>query len=533
MKSAALGLAVALLGHGAHAGDSVRFSPDAFRAHVAFLADDLLEGRDTGSRGHAIAARYVASQMAGAGLSPGGVNDDWYQMVPLREARLVDGSGAVTIGGRRFANMDGVLVGPSTVEQRQNAAGEVVFAGHCLIEPSLNIDDFRGLDVRGKLVACLPGFPKGLPSETAAYLTDQRPRFVGARGGIGMLSLWTAAQEKQYPFARAAASIGRPRMQRLNADGSVFEFAPGVRVGATLAGAAAEALFAGAPRTLAQVEREGEIRSVAGFALKPRVRVERESSWRAIESPNVIGVVRGTDSRLAAEYVVLGAHLDHLGVGVPVKGDAIYNGALDNAAGSATLIEVAKATAAARPKRSVMFIAATAEEKGLLGAEYFAGNPTVPAKSIVGMIDLDMPILTYAFTDVTAYGADHSDLAEHVRRGAAAMGVALAPDPIPEETIFVRSDHYAFVQQGIPAVMLATGFGNGGGTATRAFLETHYHEPSDDLSLPIKWEQGARFAELNFRILQDLANAPRAPRWYAGDFFGERFAPGAPRARKP
>lgn len=531
MKRVIVALAAGVAGH-ASAAEAPAFSAEAFRAHVAFLADDLLEGRGTGARGHEIAARYVASQFAAAGLSPGGVAGGWYQMVPLREARLVGGSGAVTVGGRRFANTDGVIVGPSLMEARQDAEAEVVFAGHCLVEPSLGIDDFRGLDVRGKLVACLPGFPKGLPSETAAFMTNERPRFVAARGGIGMLSLWTAAQEKQYPFARVAAAVDSPRMQRLKPDGEVYEFAPGLRVGATLAGPAAEALFAGAAKRFAQVEREGENRSVRGFALKPRVRVERATTWRAIESPNVIGVVRGADPTLSAEYVVLGAHLDHLGIGAPVKGDAIYNGALDNAAGSATLIEVARATAAVRPKRSVMFIAATAEEKGLLGAEHFAGEPTVPAKSIVGMIDLDMPILTYDFTDVTAYGAEHSDLAEQVRRAAAAMGLALSPDPIPEETIFVRSDHYAFVQQGIPAVMLATGFAAGGGDATRAFLGTRYHQPSDDMKLPIKWEQGARFAELNFRIMQDLANAKEAPRWYAGDFFGDKFAPGSPRATK-
>lgn len=509
------------------------FSPEAFKSHVAFLADDLLQGREPGTPGHAIAMRYVVSQFMAAGLTPAGDNGGWYQKVPLREARLVKDSGFVTIGGRRHANGDAVMTGPSMIEAHQNRSAEVVFAGHCLYEPSLHIDDFRGLDLKGKMVACLPGFPKGLPSETAAFLTDQRPRFIAQRGGIGTLSLWDAEREKRQPFAKVVATIDNPRMERLNPDGSVFQFAPGLVTGALLSRPAIEELFAGAPRRFADVEREGMTRSVKGFALKPRVTVERDTTWKTIASANVVGMVRGTDPAVSGQYVVLGAHLDHIGVGKPVGGDAIYNGALDNGAGSATLIEVAKATAAHRPRRSVLFISATAEEKGLLGAEYYAGNPTVPASSIVSMIDLDMPIITYDFTDVVAYGAEHSSVATYVAAAASEMGVKLSPDPLPEETIFVRSDHYAFVQKGVPAIMLATGFGGEGAAAWGKFLATNYHQPSDDMSLPIHWNQGARFAELNWRIMERIANAPDVPRWYHGDFFGDRFAPAAPKiARK-
>ena len=506
------------------------FSPDAFQAHVAFLADDLLEGRQTGSRGHEIAARYVAAQFAAAGVTPAGTGGAWFQDVRMREARIVPGSGRVTIGDTPFANGDRVVISPSMLEQKQDIAADVVFAGHCLYEPRLQIDDFRGLDLKGKIVACLPGFPQGLPSETAAYLTSSASRFVAERGGIGRVQLWTAARERRTPFDRLVASIDDPRMELLQPSGEVHNDAPGLATGATLSREASEALFAGAPRTFAAVDAAGEKASVRGFALKRRIRIERESTWKEIVSPNVVGMVRGSDPALAAEIVVLGGHLDHLGMGTAVNGDAIYNGALDNAAGSATLIEVARATAAAPPKRSVLFVATTAEEKGLLGAAYYAENPTVPADKVVAMVDLDMPILTYDFQDVVAYGAEHSTVAEFVAAAAGEMGVSVSPDPMPEQTIFVRSDHYEYVKQGVPAIMLTTGVLNGGDKAFADFLATQYHQPSDDLSLPIHWQAGARFAEINWRVMKRIANAAAPPRWYEGDYFGDMFAPAAPKA---
>jgi hypothetical protein len=532
-KFLALAALAAASGAVAQGSPAPAFSPEAFHAHVAFLADDLLEGRQTGSRGHEIAAHYVAAQFAAAGLTPAGTDGSWFQTVPMREARIVEGSGRVTIGQTAFANGDRVMLTASVLEEKQDVSADVVFAGHCLYEPKLNIDDFRGLDLKGKIVACLHGFPAGLPSETAAYLVSSGDRFVAERGGIGRIQLYTQARERQVPFAKLVTTINNPRMQLLLPSGAVRDKSPGLKVTGSLSREASETLFAGAPRTFAQVDAASEEGSVRGFALKPRMRIERESTWKEITSPNVVGMVRGSDPALAAEIVVLGGHLDHLGVGQAINGDAIYNGALDNAAGSATLIEVAKATAAAPPKRSVLFVATTAEEKGLLGAAYYAENPTVPADKVVAMVDLDMPILTYDFQDVVAYGAQHSTVAEFVAAAAGEMGVTVSPDPIPQETIFVRSDHYEYVKQGVPAIMLSTGVLNGGDKAFADFLATQYHQPSDDLSLPIHWEAGARFAELNWRVMERIANAAEPPRWYRGDYFGDLFAPAAPKAAMP
>ena len=229
-------------------------------------------------------------------------------------------------------------------------------------------------------------------------------------------------------------------------------------------------------------------------------------------------------------------HLDHLGVRTDAKPgeDSIYNGAIDNAAGIATMLEAARAFAGSGkpPRRSVLFIANTGEERGLRGADYFATHPTVPADRIVAVVDLDMPMLLYDFTDVIAFGGDHSTVARDIAEAARSMGVAVSPDPMPEEAIFVRSDHYRFVTHGIPAILLMTGYANGGEKQWKRFFADIYHKPGDDVTQPIRWGQGARYAELNYRIARALADANQRPLWYQGDYFGDTFAPGQPKAKR-
>jgi Zn-dependent M28 family amino/carboxypeptidase len=236
--------------------------------------------------------------------------------------------------------------------------------------------------------------------------------------------------------------------------------------------------------------------------------------------------------------VVISAHLDGLGVrrakeGERQAGDNIYNGAMDNASGIAVMLEAARlfSREGARPKRSILFVALTGEEKGLLGSDYFASHPTVPAGAMVANVNLDMPMLSYDFSQVIAFGADHSTLAGPVARAAALAGVALQPDPWPEQGIFTRSDHYMFVRQGIPSVMVATGLksfkaGEDPAAVWGKFFATHYHEPSDDMALPFNWDAAERFAQLNYLIALEIANADERPRWKKGDFFGETFSKG-------
>lgn len=269
------------------------------------------------------------------------------------------------------------------------------------------------------------------------------------------------------------------------------------------------------------------------FQLAP-VRISDGQRARNYKAPNVIGIIPGTDPALKNEYVLLTAHLDGVGKGSGA-GDTINNGAMDNASGVATMLEVARAFAAdaKRPRRSLMFVATAAEEHGLLGSKHLARNPLVKDGKVVANVNLDMPNLLYDFTDVIAFGAESSTMGATVERAAAKLGVALSPDPMPQQNLFQRSDHYSFVQQGVPSIFLVTGFKNGGDKAFRSFEAAHYHGPTDDMNLPFNWNAAAKFAQLNYLIVRDVADDDRTPMWYSGDTYGDRFAPKAPKAPKP
>ena len=520
------------------------FSPARFRAHVEFLSDDLLEGRDTGSRGYDVAARYVASQFEAFGLTPGGEKGGWYQSVILQRTSPPAERGFLTITGpggeRRFKHGDNVLVGMSPREPKLDISAPLVFVGFGIVDKRLGLDDYRGLDVKGAIVVTLRGFPKGLPSEEGAHVSANKAKVAEQHGAIGIMSVGTLQSDKVFPWEKVLEYANDPDYAWVDAEGKAFEEAPGARARAGLNGPAADAVFAGSPRTLADIRKEADRENgrPRGFKLKTRVRLESSSSWTRVTSPNVVAILPGTDAALKDEYVVLSAHLDHLGVkdvaNAGPNGDRIHNGALDNAAGVATLIEVARVAAAAAKKtrRSMIFLATTAEEQGLIGADYFARHPTVPLARIVGNVDLDMPLLLYPFTDVIAFGADHSTIAKFVAEAVAPMQIRLSPDPMPEQGVFTRSDHYQFVRQGVPAVFLATGMANGGEKFWNDYLEGVYHSPRDDMSQAIDWNAGARFSEVNYRITRAMADADTPPLWYAGDYFGDEFAPKAPRAKR-
>jgi len=525
---------IAFTGAPAAAAAEPDFSPDRIRAHVEFLADDALEGRNAGERGYDIAAKYVASRFQALGLKPAAAGS-WYQQVPFLEYSLGEAPRASALGGRAFANRKDVLLTGSPSEPQQSLEAAVVFAGYGLDAPAAGFNDYRGLDVRGKVVAVLTGFPKGTPSEMGAHLNAEKARMAQKRGAIGLVTIPTVADEKRRPWARRVEMAGQSNLTWVAPDGQPFMSAPDIRVGGTLGQAAAEALFAGARRplsaVLAEADREGG--KPKGFALKPSLKVERQSVNRRLTSPNVLAVLPGSDPALANEYVLLMAHLDHVGVDPKLSGDKIHNGAMDNAAGTATMLEVARAMAESpnRPRRSILFAAVTAEEDGLLGAEYLAKHPVVDGK-VVGVVNLDMPVLLYDFSDVIAFGSNHSTLGAIVGRAAAGMNVKLSADPLPEEGLFTRSDHYKFVREGVPAVFLMTGFAGEGEKQFRDFLATHYHKPSDEPGLPFNWNAGAKFARLNYLIANEIANGDQAPLWYRDSFFGQTVAPAAAKAER-
>jgi hypothetical protein len=403
------------------------FTPERFRAHVEFLADDLLEGRDTGTRGHEIAARYAATQFEASGLQPGGENGSWYQPITFQKTMRGGVPSWVAIQGpageQRFNHADNVMVGLNSRESNFEIAAPLVFVGFGVEDKRPGLDDYRGLNVKGRIVVVLRGFPKGTPSEEGAHVSAEKARVAERHGAIGLISIGTLQSEKVQPWNRTLEYANDPAYAWVDTDGKAHEEAPGIRGRAYLNGPAAEAVFAGSPRTLADIRQEADRAKgmPRGFALKTRVSMKVSSSWARVTSPNVVAILPGADASLAREYVVLSAHLDHLGIKeVPgANGDRIHNGALDNAAGVAALLEVARAAAAApdKPRRSMIFLATTAEEKGLLGADYFGHHPTVPIAQIVGNVDLDMPLLLYPFTDLIAFGANHSTIGRQVAGG--------------------------------------------------------------------------------------------------------------------
>lgn len=517
----------------------------SFRAHVAFLADDLLEGRGLGTRGHEIAANYVAQHFARLGLQPAGDNGTFFQRVAFAQSRFASERETATLdlGGQSLTleNGVGMALSPGPETGVEEIAGDMVFAGYGLVDPSLGIDDFAGLDLKGKYAVVLAGAPDTLNSEVAAHLARTSKAIAAQKAGaIGLITVRTSREAARLPWAKAVAAARSPRRLLLGRDGKPLGDGAGLKVRANISDEAATALFAAAPMNFAAVQAAAAKGLVKGFPLAGRLTVRRATAVERITSPNVIALLPGTDPVLANEIVVISGHLDHVGIKANARPgeDAIFNGAMDNASGSATLLEAATALAKAPPKRSVLFLSTTAEESGLLGADYFARQPTVDIKRIIADVNIDMPILTCDFGDVVAFGGDRSTLGDAVASAAKAEKLTVSPDPQPEEAIFTRSDHYPFVRRGVPSVFLKTGWRDAKGgqackEAERSFRLNNYHDVSDQLSLPFDWDVAAKWTRLNIAIIRQIASGKTAPRWYEGDYFGTAFAPDAPKAKRP
>ncbi|WP_431468990.1 M28 family metallopeptidase [Sphingosinithalassobacter sp. LHW66-3] len=506
----------------------------AMRAHVMFLADDTMQGREAGTEEYDIAANYVAARFYANGLRPAGDNGGFLQRVPLMNYKPAEhGSFVFTRRGAEPVTLsfgeDFVPAGDPTSETTTVDA-PLVFVGWGIHAPSEGRDDYRGVDVRGKIVVFLNGVPEELHSEIRASLgsANAKADMAGRLGAVGAIAINNPGP-RSLPFAAQAANWQRSRTTWVNPDGSGHVDTPQTPVLGTLSREGAAKLFQGARMPWEQVQAAAADSNarLRAMNLPGRLAVTLKTERELFESANVAGLLPGSDPAVADEVVVLTAHLDHVGVGRPVEGDSIYNGAMDNAVGIASLIEEASRfqKSGERPRRSILFLAVTAEEKGLVGADYFAENPSLPGKTLVANVNLDMPILTYRFEDVIAFGADRSTLGPIVRRAAQNIGVGFSPDPMPEQSLFVRSDHYRFVQQGIPSVFLWPGHAGPGAEGTNHFFQHHYHRPSDQLDQApvIDWEAGVRFIEVNYQIAREIADADARPVWNAGDFFGTLY----------
>ncbi len=527
------------LPHAAQAADRGPWSsvrPAAIRAHVEFLASDLLEGRAAASRGHDIAAAYVASQFRQAGLQAGGDPDTYFQSVPLLEATpVLPGSAAeFVIENHSYHFEYGTHYLPSAdfTNASSTLSAPLVFAGFGIDAPELEHDDFSDIEVQGRIAIVFSGAPSNFPHNQRAYYSwsQRKAAALAERGAVGMIVIDSAQDAQRVPWERRVAMSWMPQMRWLDEHGNPQDIFPQLKLRFRFNHEAAAQLFEHGPVGFEQALASAQTGDAQGFDLPGMLTLTATTGLRRTQSTNVIGVLPGSDPQLKDEFIVLSTHVDHLGRGAAVNGDSIYNGAHDNAVGVAMLLEMAHALHAskARPRRSLILAAVTAEEKGLLGSDFLAHHAQMSGRRIVANINIDMPMIFAPVLDFVAVGAEHSTLGEIARKAAADQGYQLSPENAPEEMSFIRSDQFSFVRRGIPAIVL-----NGGyrardksldiGEMQRQFRATHHHQPSDDLSLPADYATIADLTKVNLRLALEAANAPNRPRWKSDDFFKQTF----------
>lgn len=552
------------------------YDQNRIKAHMTFLADDSLKGREPFSAEYQIAANYVASQFAEAGLQPSGDDGTYFQQVPFREfsIRHDKAEGVITTaadGGS--ASERKIFAFQSTRMGNEAFSGDLVFVGYGLDMPSKGVNDYDGLDLEGKVAVIASDLPDGLNFDERTYHRSAgRYKAADDRGAVGVIwlsapqnyddasdrrkkslieeamkdkGLTTAFEDlseevKRDLFTKQVKAREQKRAESeepqkvtrwVTPDGARQDLYPNIKGAFTIQSGALADVFSNSGLSYADVlEGISDKAPLKGAALKGSVSLKPYAEESDLKhSPNVIGLLPGSDPVLKNEYVVVTGHLDHLGV----RGDDVMNGALDNAAGISIMIEVAQALKdmGVKPKRSILFTAVTAEEIGLQGAYYFVNFPTVEKNSIVANVNIDMPLIVDDFSEIVGFGAEHSSLGAALERAAQMAGMTLIPDPVPEMNIFTRSDHYAFVRQGIPAIFPFLGFeasgeDEGGGEVFEAFMENHYHRATDDLSRGIRYDTGAAFAHIVTQTLLEAANGPR-PKWNEGNFYKETYCAGA------
>lgn len=505
-------------------------SPERFKAHMTLLASDLLAGRDTGSIGHDFATLYIASELQKYGVKPAGTDNSYYQMIPFKQSVVEPNSPTLKVSNGKenieFTYLDNMLMSADMNETNAQLEGELVFVGFGIDAPFLDYSDFDNIDVKGKIAVVLFGRPHSFPSEEGAHYMRDSVNVLTQKGAIGVISISTPDLERVYPFEVRKLYARVPRTKWIHPNGKVHNASPQIKNSAILSMDAGRELFALAGMDIDLIfdgiAKQKQPRAQAmGLTAKASI----QSIHSETQSPNVIGVLEGSDPILKNEYVILTAHSDHIGISqYSVMKDKINNGAMDNASGVSTLLEIAYELHAAnkRPKRSIIFAFVTGEEKGLLGSDYYAHYPTIPIKQIVANVNLDMPILTYRTGEMIAFGAEHSSLKSSVAKAMNEHQIEMIPDPMPEQALFVRSDQYSLVKQGIPAVYLKPSdkeIKTNTSTAHDLFRKQHYHKPSDDLNLPIDYEWAAQFVDINLAIAQGIANTEQTPKWNDDSFF--------------
>ncbi len=533
---------ISISGNALAAGDAAdeamsTIRPEAIRGDMRFLSDDLLEGRGTGTRGYELAAKFMATQFETLGLQPAGDSGTYFQNVQLRSMKADETTTTATLtrAGKEETLVfreDYILHGDAG-RADVSVEAPVVFVGFGVTAPEQAYDDYKGIDAKGKIVAFTFGAPNFESSLKAHYSSSLvKARNAVLHGAVGVILVDDPMMEQVYPFSKRVRDLAIPEFRWLDKQEQPNDYFPELRCSASLSLAATRKFFEGSPHTSEEVFAAAKAGSPVSFALPITAKIHTVTHWQDVQSPNVVAKLEGSDPALRDQYLLYSAHLDHLGIGEPVQGDKIYNGALDNASGSAILLEIARAFSKMnpRPRRSILFLSLTAEEAGLLGSDYFAHYPTVAKSSIVADVNTDMDLMLWPLQDIVAFGAEHSTLADVIRRSTERMHLIESPDPLAQLVIFIRSDQYSFVKQGIPAVMPSPGFKSSDPKIAPFEIlgkweDTRYHQPQDDMEQPgLDFDAATKYARFVFLCGYLIAEDTQRPTWNKGDFFGEHYA---------
>ncbi|MGX7687050.1 M28 family metallopeptidase [Flectobacillus roseus] len=506
-------------------------NPNAIKATMTFLADDLVEGRQPGTRGFSVASKFVETQMMRIGLKPAMPDGGYLQPVPLKKGIVSEKLTAMTLGEETLTYGQEFIASPYMPQAESSVSAPLVFVGYGISAPEMQYDDYKGIDVKGKIVVFFNAAPESFPSNQRAYFTTNPVKYNEAikRGAVGVISV-NFPNDKRSTWEATVRRTKQGTFKWLNKEGQPNDAFPALKAVATFNPDKAEKLFAKSGKTFASAVESTKSGKAEPFDLNIQATIKVNTQFTSVAGSNLVGMIEGSDPKLKDEYIVYTAHLDHFGIGAPVKGDSIYNGAHDNASGVAILLEIAQTfkNLPEAPKRSIVFTIVTGEEFGLLGSDYFASNSPLNGK-IVADLAIDMPFFFHPILDIVPYGAQHSSLNQQVEKTAKILGLGISPDPFPEQVVFIRSDHFSFIKKGIPALFIKSGFKTiPSDTIDRSksdvgWRSTIYHTPQDDMSQPFDFDAAATHVKVNYLIGYYVAQDSKSPDWNVGDFFGGKF----------
>ncbi len=506
-------------------------NPDAIKGHMSFLADDLMEGRLPGTRGFSLGSKYIETQFISLGLKPGLKDSSYIQKVPLKKGWIDESESYFIISANnkeeKLDYSKDFLLNPYFASVTSSVKAPLVFVGFGISAPEFNYDDYQNIDIKGKIVVYINDAPQSIPSSERAYYTTSDVKFSEAikRGAVGVIS-FNLPTNKRTTWEASVRRLKQGSFKWLNNQSIAANSYDALKAVSLFNNDNIKKLFVNATTPVQKIyELAAEGKSLS-FPLNISVSIQVKTNSKLIESSNVVGIVKGSDPALKNEYVVYSAHLDHFGIGAPVKNDSIYNGAHDDASGMAILLEIAKAyrSLSIPPKRSVIFVVVTGEEMGLLGSDYFVNNQPLKNGKIVANLAIDMPFFFHPVLDIVPYGADHSSLGKQTEKAAKILGLKISPDPFPEQVVFIRSDHYSFIKKGVPALFIKSGFTSiPQDTINRAksdvgWRSTIYHTPQDDMNQPFDFNAATTHVKINFLIGYFVCSEYDSPAWNKGDF---------------